>query len=92
MAGKKKTTTKKTNRTQAEAKKKSKGIFSKIIVTTVIILNVLFTYAILRVFLATSCEPTSLVVAWFSFTTVELWSLAGIKKAKEKKENNYYED
>jgi uncharacterized protein with PQ loop repeat len=91
MASKKKTTTKKT-RTQTETKKKNKGIFSKIIVSAVIILNVLFTYAILKVFLKTSCEPTSLVVAWFSFTTVELWSLAGIKKAKEKKKNNYNED
>ena len=90
MASKKKTTTKKT-RTQTETKKKNKSIFSKIIVSAVIILNVFFTCAILKVFLQTSCEPTSLVVAWFSFTTVELWSLAGIKKAKEKKEN-YYED
>ena len=68
---------------------KKKSIFSKIIVISVIVLNVLFTASVMYIFLKTSCEPSSLVVAWFSFTTVELWSLAGIKKAKEKKENYY---
>ncbi len=68
---------------------KKKGTFSKIIVVSVILLNVIFTIAVLTVFLKTASEPSSLVVAWFSFTTVELWSLAGIKKAKEKKENPY---
>ena len=72
------------------AKKKKNGLFSKFIVSFVIALNVLFTLAVLVIFLLTSNEPSSLIVAWFSFTTVELWSLAGIKKAKEKKEN-YYE-
>ena len=71
------------------AKKKKKSLFSKIVVLSVIALNVIFTITVLNVFLETSNEPTSLVVAWFSFTTVELWSLAGIKKAKEKKENGY---
>ena len=70
------------------AKRKKKSNFSKIVVTAVITLNVLFTVAVLWVFLKTSIEPTSLVVAWFSFTTVELWSLAGIKKTKEKR-NDY---
>ena len=69
--------------------KKKKSNFSKIIVTSVITLNVIFTIAVLCVFLKTSVEPSSLIVAWFSFTTVELWSLAGIKKAKEKR--NEYE-
>lgn len=74
----------------AKRKEKKKSLFSKFIVTLVISLNVIFTIGVLLIFLRTSAEPTSLVVAWFSFTTVELWSLAGIKKAKEKKEN-YYE-
>ena len=74
----------------AKRKEKKKSLFSKFIVTLVISLNVIFTIGVLLIFLRTSSEPTSLVVAWFSFTTVELWSLAGIKKAKEKKEN-YYE-
>ncbi len=71
------------------AKKKKKGLFSKVIVVTVIVLNALFTIATLAIFYKTSCEPSGLIIAWFGFTTVELWSLAGIKKAKEKKENNY---
>ena len=74
----------------AKRKEKKKNVFSKVIVSLVILLNVIFTIGVLLIFLRTSSEPTSLVVAWFSFTTVELWSLAGIKKAKEKKEN-YYE-
>lgn len=65
-------------------KKPKKGFFSKIIVVSVIALNIIFAVAVLFVFLKTSCEPTALVTAWFSFTTIELWSLAGIKKAKEK--------
>ena len=72
------------------AKKKKNGLFSKIIVASVIVLNVIFTIAIMSIFLKTSAEPSSLIVAWFSFTTVELWSLAGIKKAKEKGEGNNY--
>ena len=68
---------------------KKKSIFSKIVVLSVIALNVIFTAIVLAVFLKTADEPSSLIVAWFSFTTVELWSLAGIKKAKEQKENNY---
>lgn len=70
--------------------KKKKSLFSKIIVVSVIVLNVIFTAVVLGIFLKTSVEPSSLVVAWFSFTTVELWSLAGIKKAKEKR-NDYDE-
>lgn len=73
----------------AMAKKKKKGNFSKIIVSGVILLNVIFTITVLAVFLKTASEPSSLIVAWFSFTTVELWSLAGIKKAKERKDGSY---
>ena len=70
------------------AKKKKKSFFSKFIVSAVITLNVIFTVAVLSVFLKTSTEPSSLIMAWFSFTTVELWSLAGIKKAKERKDDS----
>jgi len=56
-------------------------------VSLVIGLNVIFTIAVLIIFLKTMVEPSGLIIAWFSFTTVELWSLAGIKKAKEKKED-----
>lgn len=72
----------------ANKKTKKSGLFSKIVVSSVILLNVLFTVAVLTVFLKTATEPSGLVVAWFSFTTVELWSLAGIKKAKDKGDKN----
>ena len=72
-----------------EMAKTKNSIFSKIVVISVILLNVIFTIAVLTIFLKTSSEPSSLIVAWFSFTTVELWSLAGIKKAKQKREGLY---
>ena len=56
--------------------------FSKKIVCFVIGANVLFSAAVLFVFLKTAVEPTGLVASWFAFTTAELWSLAGITKAK----------
>jgi hypothetical protein len=58
--------------------------FSKIIVASIIILTIIFTAAVLFVFYKTSVEPTSLVVAFFAFSTGELWALAGIKKAETK--------
>lgn len=70
-------------------KKKRKSLFSKFVVLLVIALNVAFTREILKIFAETMSEPTGLIVAWFSFTTAELWSLAGIKKAEKKKESNY---
>lgn len=54
--------------------------FSKLVVALVILLNVCFTVAVLYTFLQVGSEPTALVGAWFAFTTVELWALAGIKK------------
>lgn len=54
--------------------------FSKAIVSLVILLNAAFTVAVLYIFYRVGVEPTTLIAAWFSFTTVELWALAGIKK------------
>ena len=54
--------------------------FSKFIVALVIALNVLFTVAVLFIFYKVGTEPTTLIGAWFGFTTIELWALAGIKK------------
>lgn len=56
--------------------------FSKKIVTLVILLNSLFTAAVLYIFAKTSHEPTALIAAWFGFTTGELWLLARIKRTK----------
>lgn len=64
---------------------KKKGVYSKVIVAVVIALNVLFTAAVLYAFLRTGSEPSTLITAWFAFTTGELFMLSSIKKAKEKK-------
>ena len=58
--------------------------FSKKIVALVIFLNFIFSFSVLYVFLKVSSEPTTLIAAWFTFTTGELWLLAGIKKTKVK--------
>lgn len=60
--------------------------FSKKIVTSIILLNILFTLGVFYVVMQGYTEPTGLIVAWFSFTTVELWSLASIKRAEAKNE------
>lgn len=67
---------------------RKKGNFSKKIVILVILMNILFTLAIMYLFLKTGNEPMTLVGAWFGFTTVELWSLSKIKRAEVKGENN----
>lgn len=59
--------------------------FSNYIVLAVILLNIFFTAAVMYVFLKTSAEPSALIVAWFGFTTGELWMMAGIKKKKIEK-------
>jgi uncharacterized membrane protein YqiK len=57
---------------------------SKILVPLIIILNIIFTAVILWIFYKTQTEPSTLINAWFAFTTGELWFLAAIKKAKVK--------
>lgn len=69
-------------------KKEKKGEFSKFIVTLVIIMNIIFTAAVLYVFLQVGNEPITLISAWFGFTIGELWMLSSIKKTKVNKENN----
>lgn len=59
---------------------KKKGRFSKFIVVLVILLNVVFTAGIFYVFTKVGNEPSTLIVSWFGFTTVELWSLSKIKR------------
>jgi len=51
-------------------------------VALIVALVVVFTAAVLYAFLRVGSEPTALIAAFFSFTTGELWLLAGIKKAK----------
>lgn len=65
---------------------KPKIKYSKKIVFLIIILNVFFTIGNLYVFLRVGSEPTTLTIAWFGFTTGELWMLSGIKKKEVDKE------
>lgn len=60
------------------------GKFSKKIVTLVIIMNVIFTAAVLYIFWQVGNEPSTLIAAFFGFTTGELWFLSNIKKAEIK--------
>lgn len=65
---------------RSSKKKNEKIKFSKKVVAGIIILNVLFTIAVLVIFASTGVEPVALITAWFAFTTGELWALSGIKK------------
>ena len=65
---------------------KAKKEYSKIIVSAIIIVNIIFTIGIMILFLKKGSEPVALIGAWFSFTTVELWNLAKIKTKKIDKE------
>lgn len=69
-------------------KRDKKGGFSKLIISLVVVMNIIFTVAVLYVFLKTSSEPVALVGAWFAFTTGELWMLSSIKKEKVRKGDN----
>jgi len=62
--------------------------FSKAIVSLVILLNTAFTVAVLYIFYRLGTEPTTLIGAWFGFTTIELWALAGIKKREIETRND----
>lgn len=61
--------------------------FSKKIVALVILLNTVFTGAVLFTFLRVGTEPTALIGCWFAFTTGELWLLSGITKEKVRQGN-----
>lgn len=62
--------------------------FSKWIVSLVILLNVVFTGAVLYTFFKVGSEPGVLIGSWFAFTTVELWSLSKIKREETKRETS----
>ncbi len=64
--------------------------FSKWIVSLIVLLNVGFTVAVLYTFLRVGTEPTTLIAAWFAFTTGELWLLATIKKTEVKEGQDDY--
>ncbi len=57
--------------------------FSKLIVTIVVLLNIVFAGIILYMVWHGRPEPAVLVGAWFAFTTGELWMLSKIKRAEK---------
>lgn len=63
----------------------SKGFYSKLIVSGVILLNIVFTSAVIAVSFSGNVVPDSLIGGFFAWTTGELWLLASIKKTKEKR-------
>jgi hypothetical protein len=65
-----------------------KNKFSKFIIEMVVILNIIFTTAVLYVFLKVGNEPVTLIGCWFAFTTGELWMLSSIKKTKIRKKED----
>ena len=82
----------KKQKNKRQKNKRQKNRFSKFIVTAVILLNILFTVAVLYTFLKVGSEPMTLIGCWFAFTTGELWMLSSIKKSKVKKEGENSED
>ena len=59
--------------------------FSSFIVVVVVLLNIGFVLGVFYASLQNATIPDSLIIAWFGFTTGELWMLASIKKTKVKK-------
>ena len=74
-----------TSKRRAKEKELRKGIFSKILIALIILANLAFVVAILIIFCFTYSEPSTLIMAWFGFSTGELWALAFVKKQKLKK-------
>ena len=69
--------------------------FSKILVAFIIVSNFVYAFAIIKLVGFGGMEPSALTVAFYAFTTVELWNLAGIRNKKEEtkqKEIMYGED
>ena len=86
------------NRLKAEKKKSNKFSFSKIrtsnkVLIAAIAAIILFSIACLYIQLKTGIEVSStLITLWFSFWTVEIVSLAGIKVSKVLKNYNSVSD
>lgn len=57
--------------------------FSNMVVIFIIMSNFVYAFAILKIVSNGGQEPSTLTMAFYAFTTVELWSLSGITKKKE---------
>ena len=64
-------------------KKQEPVSFSKLVVSLVILLNIIFAYSVLYIVYRGAQEPSALVAGWFAFTTAELWALAFIKRGEQ---------
>lgn len=53
--------------------------YSKMIVSLVIVLNIIFAGAVFAALFLGYDEPETLIVAWYAFTGTELLACAGIK-------------
>ena len=62
-----------------------KGRFSKTLIICIIVMNIIFTIAVLYVVVKSGVEPSTLIASWFGWTTGELWMLTSIKKKKVEK-------
>lgn len=58
--------------------------FSSGVVVLCILMNMAFTLGVFMLAVSDHSIPDSLIIAWFGWTTGELWMLASIKKAKVK--------
>lgn len=70
-------------------KKFKKGLFGKLVIILIVILNIWFVRKAFDICMSGSFLPDSLIYSWFAFTTSELAILFGIKKQKIKKEDSY---
>ena len=66
--------------------------FSKFVVTLIVALTVLFTVAVLYIFLTVGSEPVVLIGAWFAFVTSELFFLMAIKRGEKDEEEECEDD
>lgn len=64
--------------------------YSKLLIGVIVALNIIFTAAVLIIFLKTGSEPSILTGSWFAFTGTELWNMCSIKKKEI--ENNELQD
>ena len=58
--------------------------FSKLLVLFIVVTAILFTIAILYIYVKMGTEPTTLIVAFFGFLGAELGALATIKIKEER--------
>lgn len=70
---------------KTKEKPRKKGLFSKVVVTLCILIVIAYTSICLLMQWARGMQPEpQLTIAFYSFVSVELWSLSKIKRDKNK--------